>query len=67
MNVLGGGEDNNDVKARQENKTRYSIFYPFNDTSLVSALAILSAKSWREQLNFQWDDDDVRFTLDQHA
>ena len=23
---------------------------------------------WREQINFQWDDDDeVRFVLDQHA
>ena len=27
-----------------------------------------SALSWREQVNFQWDDDDeVRFVLDQHA
>ena len=24
--------------------------------------------TWREQINFQWDDDDeVRFVLDQHA
>ena len=23
--------------------------------------------SWREQVNFQWDDDEVRFVLDQHA
>ena len=26
-----------------------------------------SAISWREQINFQWDDDEVRFVLDQHA
>ena len=26
-----------------------------------------SAISWREQVNFQSDDDDVRFILDQHA
>ena len=27
-----------------------------------------SAIAWREQANFQWDDDDqVRFVLDQHA
>jgi hypothetical protein len=26
-----------------------------------------SAITWREQVNFQWDDDDVRFVLDQHA
>ena len=25
------------------------------------------AMSWREQVNFQWDDDEVRFVLDQHA
>jgi hypothetical protein len=23
--------------------------------------------SWREQVNFQWDDDEVRFVLEQHA
>jgi hypothetical protein len=23
--------------------------------------------SWWEQVNFQWDDDDVHFVLDQHA
>jgi hypothetical protein len=26
-----------------------------------------SAISWREQDNFHWDDDEVRFVLDQHA
>ena len=26
-----------------------------------------SAMSWREQVNFQWDDDEVHFLLDQHA
>jgi len=29
--------------------------------------AIFSAILWREQVNFQWDDDEVRFVLDQHA
>jgi len=23
--------------------------------------------SWREQVNFQWDDDEGRFVLDQHS
>jgi hypothetical protein len=23
--------------------------------------------SWREQVHFEWDDDEVRFVLDQHA
>ena len=27
----------------------------------------ISAISWREQVNFQWDDDEIRFVLDQHA
>ena len=26
-----------------------------------------SSISWREQVNFQRDDDEVRFVLDQHA
>jgi hypothetical protein len=26
-----------------------------------------SAVSWREQVNYQWNDDEVRFVLDQHA
>ena len=29
--------------------------------------AIFSAISWREQVNFQWNDDEVHFVLDQHA
>ena len=29
--------------------------------------ANLSAISWRKQDKFQWDDDEVRFVLDQHA
>jgi len=27
----------------------------------------LSATSWRVQVNFLWDDDEVRFVLDQHV
>ena len=29
--------------------------------------APFSAISWREQVSFQWDDDEVCFVLDQHA
>jgi hypothetical protein len=32
-----------------------------------AALSNFSAKSWREQVNFQWDGDVVHFVLDQHA
>jgi hypothetical protein len=34
----------------------------FDDNS-----AVFSAISWQEQPNFQWDDDEVPFVLDQHA
>jgi hypothetical protein len=27
----------------------------------------IGAISWQEQVHFQWDDDEVRFVLDQHA
>jgi hypothetical protein len=30
-------------------------------------LCNFSAISWREQVNFEWDDDEGRFVLDQHA
>jgi hypothetical protein len=32
-----------------------------------ATLSNFSATSWREQVNFQCDDDDVRFVLDQYA
>ena len=34
---------------------------------VVRQLTNFSAISWQEQINFQWDDDEVRFALDQHA
>ena len=41
---------------------RRSEWLLFNTNS-----AFFSAISWREQVNFQWDDDDVSFVLDQHT
>jgi hypothetical protein len=35
----------------------------FNANSAIFSTAM----SWREQVNFQWDDDEVRLVLDQHA
>ena len=32
-----------------------------------SAIFQLLSISWRKQVNFQWDDDETRFILDQHA
>jgi hypothetical protein len=34
---------------------------------IVVQLRKISAISWREQVNFQWDDDEVRSVLDQNA
>jgi hypothetical protein len=60
----------NNYNIRSTNKNRLSTtciewvseWVLFNANS-----AIFSAISWREQVNFQWDDDEVRFVLDQHA
>jgi len=38
------------------------LFIEVNEWLLFNA-----AISWREQVNFQWDDDKVRFVLYQHA
>ena len=37
------------------------------DCSLTPIQQFFLAISWREQVNLQWDDDEVRFVLDQHA
>jgi hypothetical protein len=34
---------------------------------LKPQLKSFSTISWQEQVNFQWEDDDVRFVLDKHA
>jgi hypothetical protein len=38
-----------------------------SDCCLTPTPQFFSYMTWREQVNFQWDDDDVRFVLDQHA
>jgi len=44
-----------------------SAFY-LSDCCLTPTQQFFLAISWREQVNFQLDDDDdVRFVLDQHA
>jgi hypothetical protein len=43
--------------------------YNRNERVIVIELQLsnFSAISWREQVNFQCDDDDVRFILEQHT
>jgi hypothetical protein len=36
------------------------------DTFLYQIIMI-AALSWQEQVNFQWDDDEIHFVLDKHA
>ena len=36
-------------------------------TSSTTDPSAFSAILWREQVNFQWDDDEVHFVLDQNA
>jgi hypothetical protein len=56
------------------NKTRITK-WPRKDTSInnlvlewvYTKLSNSSAISWQEQVNLQWDDDEVSFVLDQHA
>ena len=43
------------------NTKRVSEWLLFNANSAIFQL------SWREQVNFEWDDDEVRFVLHQHA
>jgi hypothetical protein len=38
-----------------------------SDCWLMPIQQFFSYISWQEQVNFQWDDDEVRFVLDQHA
>jgi len=43
-------------------------FEGVSDCCLTPTLQFFAAISWREQVNFQWDDDDeVCFVLDQYA
>jgi hypothetical protein len=46
-----------------ENKST-AVLYTGNKSTLV---LYTGNKSTGEQVNFQWDDDEVRFVLDQHA
>jgi hypothetical protein len=46
--------------------TLFKIIYK-NNGCLEGRDSNFSTISWREKVNFQWDDDEVRFVLDQHA
>jgi len=45
------------------------VVYQMSEWVIVASrqFSNLSAISWREQVNFQWDYDEVLFVLEQHA
>jgi len=48
------------------------VLYPHKNTSkwviaVTHQVKNLSAIGWREQVAFRWDDEDIRFVLDQHV
>jgi hypothetical protein len=49
-----------EITGHNENNLKWVIIY-LTQTQQFSAI------SWREHVNFQLDDDEVRFILDQHA
>jgi hypothetical protein len=55
VNVLASSVVDRGFEPQSDQTKDYKIFSNF------------SAISWREHVNFQWDDDEVRFVLDTHA
>jgi hypothetical protein len=47
----------------------HSRYYLINNQANLFVIFTLNflAILWREKVNFQWHDDEVRFVLDQHA
>jgi hypothetical protein len=46
---------------------KYCKLIPLLQTNINRIDVNFTAISWREQVSFQWDDDEVHFVLDQHA
>ena len=60
----------------QQSKSAILIYCTYDGEEVIimsewllfnAKISNFSAISWREQVNFQWDDDGVHFVLDQHA
>ena len=54
-------------KPSQKRNITGEIFINSNSEWVIVVNANSAILSWHEQVNFQWDDDEVRFVLDQHA
>ena len=52
-----------ELKLSSSFSIHYWLIEWVSDCQFSNFAAIL----WREQVNYQWDDDEVRFILDQHA
>jgi hypothetical protein len=54
--------------AHWNNSLRVDMSLHFGHIILIPSQPVCSfSLSWREQVNFQWDDDEFRFVQDQHA
>jgi hypothetical protein len=54
------------VRITKFSQTNWTFFIWASEWLLLSTnSAILSAISWREQVNFQWNNNEVRFVIDQ--
>ena len=55
------------VRRVTKHKTHMSRTLEWVSDCCLTPIQQFSAISWREQVNFQWDDDEVCFVLDQQA
>jgi hypothetical protein len=54
------------LEKKKENKKETETFWCISYSYFIEWVSDWCI-SWREQVNFQWDDDEVRFLLHQHA
>jgi hypothetical protein len=56
-----------DILIDKISPVQYKVPIRVSDCCLTPIQLIFVAIAWRQQVNFQWNDDEVRFNLDQHA
>ena len=66
-NSSQGGDNSWKCKNISSNNNAYEMSEWLSDCCLMPDFINFSAISWREQVNFQWVDDEVVFVLDQHT
>jgi hypothetical protein len=54
-----------DILIDKISPVQYKVPIRVSDSCLTPIQLIFVAIAWRQQVNFQWNDDEVRFNLDQ--